>query len=387
MKNTLFIASRLKYRRRIVTVSIAISYIVMIVAMAVSSGFRHEVRNALSQIGGDIQLCPYNLNYMDEAQRVDASPSYLPQIEMVEGVESVVPAIYRAGIVKVGDDIHGVVIKGIESQDTIPLSVSIPRRLAQISSLSVGDKMLTYFIGDKVRARSFRVASIYDPVIETDDKLLVYADIKDLRRLNGWTEDQASMLEIRMKPRFRDEDRIETAAQEVGFIAYAHSSEDKTNLYASSVSSRYPQLFDWLNLLDFNVLFVLALMMAVAGFNMISGLLITLFENISTIGAFKAMGMTDKSISKVFLASSASTVLRGMAVGNTVAVAFCLLQGHLHILKLDPANYFVSFVPVNMNLFSILAVDVVSFVLIMVMLLIPCLFISRVDPAETMRVR
>ena len=140
MKNTLFIASRLKYRRRIVTVSIAISYIVMIVAMAVSSGFRHEVRNALSQIGGDIQLCPYNLNYMDEAQPVDASPSYLPQIEMVEGVESVVPAIYRAGIVKAGDDIHGVVIKGIESQDTIPLSVSIPRRLAQISSLSVGDK-------------------------------------------------------------------------------------------------------------------------------------------------------------------------------------------------------------------------------------------------------
>ena len=148
MKNTLFIASRLKYRRRIDTVSIAISYIVMIVAMAVSSGFRHEVRNALSQIGGDIQLGPYNLNYMDEAQPVDASPSYLPQIEMVEGVESVVPAIYRAGIVKAGDDIHGVVIKGIESQDTIPLSVSIPRRLAQISSLAVGDKMLTYLIVD-----------------------------------------------------------------------------------------------------------------------------------------------------------------------------------------------------------------------------------------------
>lgn len=359
----------------------------MIVAMAVSSGFRHEVRNALSQIGGDIQLCPYNLNYMDEAQPVDASPSFLPQIEMVEGVESVASAIYRAGIVKAGDDIHGVVIKGIESQDTIPLSVSIPRRLAQVSSLSVGDKMLTYFIGDKVRARSFRVASIYDPVIETDDKLIVYADIKDMRRLNGWNEDQASMLEIRMKPQFRDEDRIETAAQEIGFIAYAHSSEEKTNLYASSVPSRYPQLFDWLNLLDFNVLFVLALMMAVAGFNMISGLLITLFENISTIGAFKAMGMTDKSISKVFLASSASTVLKGMVIGNAVAIVFCFIQGQLHLLKLDPTNYFVSFVPVNINIFSILAVDVVSFVLIMVMLLIPCLFISRVDPAETVRVR
>ena len=387
MKNTLFIASRLKYRRRIVTVSITISYIVMIVAIAISSGFRHEVRNALSLIGGDIQLCPYNLNYMDEAQPIDASPSYLPLIEQVQGVESVEPAIYRAGIVKADEDIHGVVIKGVESQDTIPLSVSIPRRLSQISSLAVGDKMLTYFIGDKVRARSFRIASIYDPVLETDDKLVVYADIKDLRRINGWEEDQASMLEVRMKPQFRDEESIENATQEVGFIAYAHSSEGNANLYASSVPSRYPQLFDWLNLLDFNVLFVLALMMAVAGFNMISGLLITLFENISTIGAFKSMGMTDKSISKVFLASSASTVVKGMLIGNLLAVAFCLLQGELHLLKLDPANYFVSFVPVNIDIFSILAVDVISFVLIMVMLLIPCLFISKVDPSETMRVR
>ena len=208
MNNTLFIASRLKYRRKIVTVSIAISYIVMIVAMAVSSGFRHEVRNALSEMGGDIQLCPYNLNYLDESQPVDAAPSYLPLVEQVRGVESVVPAVYRAGIVKTGEDIHGVVVKGVETQDTMALSVSIPRRLSQMGGLSVGDKMLTYFIGEKVRARSFRIASIYDPVIETDDKLIVYADIEDMQRLNGWTEGQASMLEIRMKPQCRDEESI-----------------------------------------------------------------------------------------------------------------------------------------------------------------------------------
>ena len=387
MKHTMFIASRLKFRRRIVTISVAVSYFVMIIAMAVSSGFRCEVRNALSLLGGDIQLCPANLNFLDEARPVDAAPSYLPLLEEVDGVESVEPVVYRAGIVKLGDNIQGVMVKGVPSSDSTSLSVSIPRRLSEIGGIGVGDKMLTYFVGEKVKVRNFTVASIYDPAIEAEDRLVVYADMKDMQRLNGWSSDQASLLEIRMKPRYRDEANIEAATQEVGFIAYAHATDEMGDVFASSTPSRYPQLFDWLDLLDFNVLFVLVLMMLVAGFNMISGLLITLFENISTIGVFKAMGMTHDSIAKVFLVSSASTVLKGMLVGNAVAVVFCLLQDWLHLLKLDPVNYFVSFVPVEMDIVSILSVDLISFALIMLLLLVPCSFISRIDPADTVRVR
>ena len=383
----MFIASRLKFRRRIVTISVAVSYFVMIIAMAVSSGFRCEVRNALSLLGGDIQLCPANLNFLDEARPVDAAPSYLPLLEEVDGVESVEPVVYRAGIVKLGDNIQGVMVKGVPSSDSTSLSVSIPRRLSEIGGIGVGDKMLTYFVGEKVKVRNFTVASIYDPAIEAEDRLVVYADMKDMQRLNGWSSDQASLLEIRMKPRYRDEANIEAATQEVGFIAYAHATDEMGDVFASSTPSRYPQLFDWLDLLDFNVLFVLVLMMLVAGFNMISGLLITLFENISTIGVFKAMGMTHGSIAKVFLVSSASTVLKGMLVGNAVAVVFCLLQDWLHLLKLDPVNYFVSFVPVEMDIVSILSVDLISFALIMLLLLVPCSFISRIDPADTVRVR
>jgi lipoprotein-releasing system permease protein len=370
-----------------VTISVAVSYLVMIIAMAVSSGFRNEVRNALSFLGGDIQLCPANLNFLDEARPVDATPSYLHLLEDVDGVESVEPAVYRAGIVKVGDNIQGVMVKGVHSSDSLSLSVSIPRRLAEIGGIGVGDKMLTYFVGEKVKVRNFTVASIYDPVVETEDRLVVYADMKDMQRLNGWSSDQASLLEIRMKPRYRDEANIEAAAHEIGFIAYSHSTEDMGGVFASSTPSRYPQLFDWLDLLDFNVLFVLVLMMLVAGFNMISGLLITLFENISTIGVFKAMGMTHGSIAKVFLVSSASTVLKGMLAGNVAAIGFCLLQDWLHLFKLDPANYFVSFVPVEMNIADILSVDLISFAVIMLLLLVPCSFISRIDPADTVRVR
>ena len=387
MTHTFFIASRLRYKRRIVTTSIAISYIIMIVAVAVSSGFRSEVRDALSQMGGDIQLCPSNLNFLDEAQPINSNPSYLSQLRELKQVESVHPAVYRAGIMKVGENIHGVLIKGVQTDDTTALAVSIPRRLAKVSGLSEGDKVLTYFVGEKVKARNFKVTSIYDPVVETDDNLIVYANIADLRRLNGWGDDDASMLEVNLKPQYRDKQQIEATAQEVGFIAYAGADEDDTNVFASSVSSRYPQLFDWLDLLDFNVLFVLVLMMIVAGFNMISGLLITLFENISTIGVFKAMGMTDKAISKIFLSSSATLVLKGMAIGNAVALLFCFIQGTFHLLKLNPTNYFVSFVPVNLNLLSVLTVDCISFVIIMLLLLIPCAFISKVDPADTVRVR
>ena len=154
---------------------------------------------------------------------------------------------------------------------------------------------------------------------------------------------------------------------------------------ATSSVSRYPQLFDWLNLIDFNVLFILVLMTIVAGFNMISGLLIMLFENISTIGLLKALGMTDRSIAKVFLSSSAVLVAKGMLAGNVLALLFCLIQGTTHLLKLDPANYFVSFVPVDPSLGLILLADLAAFAVIMLLLLIPSLFIAKVDPAKTVK--
>ena len=376
MNNTLFISSRLKTRRTVVAISIAVSYVVMIVAMAVSAGFRQEIRNGVAEIGGDVQLSPLGLNILEDAY-VEADSVAVAGISAVDGVVSVEPVIYRAGIVKASDNIHGVILKGVPSDDTVALAVSIPERLARVSGLKPGDRMLTYFVGEKVKARSFNVSSVYQPVVEADQQMIVYADVDDLRRLNGWNENQASMMEVTMAPSYRSPERLRDAAlQMAGY-----------GMYASPSVERYPQLFDWLGLLDFNVIFILVLMMIVAGFNMVSGLLITLFENISTIGIFKSMGMTARSISKVFLASSASVVLKGMAAGNIIAVVICLLQDRFHIMKLDPVNYFVSFVPVDMSFTDILVLDVVSFVLIMVILLIPCRFIYRVDPAETVKVR
>ena len=388
MDASLFISRRLRFKGGIAMVSVAVSFLVMIIAVAVSSGFRNEIRNGLSSVSGDIQLTPPNLNVLDSSRPIDRNPAYLPYVMDVDGVKAVAPAIYRAGIIKQGDNIHGVLFKGIEdSKDTLALGVSVPRRLAEIAGVSVGDKLTTYFIGDRVRLRQFNVASIYDALIETDDKLMVYADIADLQRLDAWGENQVSALEVLMDDSHRSENQIWEATQEIGALVNAYSADSEAPVVAVSSLSKYPQLFDWLNLIDFNVFFILLLMTIVAGFNMISGLLIMLFENISTIGLLKALGMTDKAISKVFLTSSAVLLLKGMALGNALACLFCFIQEKTHLLKMNPENYFVSFVPVDVNVGAVIAADVISFAVILLLLLIPTIFISKVDPAQTVRVK
>lgn len=392
MDASLFISRRLRFKGKIAMTSIAVSFLVMIIAVAVSSGFRHEIRAGISSVSGDVQLMPLNMNIMDEALPVESDAAYIPYVEDVEGVEDIIPVIYRAGIVRHDEEIHGVLIKGMPEEnlsyprpDSVSLAVSIPRRLSEVTGLEVGDKMLTYFVGEKVRARQFNVVNIYESILETDDRLIVYADLKDMQRLNGWAGNQVSAVEIMLE---RDsKDKVAEITDEIGSKVYAYSSEDEATMFASSCVSRYPQIFDWLNLMDFNVFFILVLMTIVAGFNMISGLLIMLFENISTIGLLKTLGMTDRAITKVFLSSSAVLAIKGMAIGNALAIIFCVVQSSTHILKLDPVNYFVSYVPVHLDFGLILAADVISFAAIMLLLMIPCVFISRVDPAETVRVR
>lgn len=390
MDASLFISRKLRFKGKIAMVCIAVSFLVMIIAVSVSSGYRREIRSGLSAISGDVQITPPDMNILDEGHPIEADPSYLPQVSAIDAVKDVVPVIYRAGIVKHGDNMHGVLLKGLPEgvqPDTVSLGVSIPSRLASESGLKVGDRMLTYFIGERLKVRQFNVASVYDSMVETDGRHIVYVSMADLQRLNGWEDDQASALEIHLKEEYADEESIRMANEEIGFTVNAYSSEDEETVIATSTVSRFPQLFGWLDLIDFNVLFILVLMTIVAGFNMISGLLIMLFEHISTIGLLKALGMTDRSISKVFLSSSAVLVAKGMLWGNVLALLFCIIQQKTHILKLDPENYYVSFVPVNVDFGLILSADLISFAVIMLLLLIPCMFIARVDPAETVRVK
>lgn len=393
--NLTFISRRLRFRGKFAVVSIAVSFLVMILAVSVSSGFRHEIRRGLSQVAGDVQLMRPDMNFLDGTSPVEASPDYLSRVLDLDFVEDVSPVVYRAGIVKSGDGIYGILLKGLpggaasvrngSGTDSLSLAVSIPSSLARMSGLAAGDRMLTYFIGDKVKVRQFMIAAVHETIAGTDDRFLVYADIDDIRKLNGWSGEEASVLEVSLVPSWQTEDKIRTAEQEIGFVVNSYS--DDSSVVASSSVSRYPQIFDWLGLIDFNVFFILVLMSIVAGFNMISGLLIMLFENIPTIGLLKSVGMKDRSIAGVFLLSAAGLVFRGMVAGNLLAVLLCVIQDRTKLLRLDPENYFVSFVPVHMDPGLILAADAAAFAVIMLFLLIPCMFVSKVDPADTVRMK
>lgn len=387
MDVTGFIAAKLKFKGKVAMASIAVSFFVMILAVAISCGFREKIRDGISSFSGDIQLTPPDLNYVSENSPLNSNPSYLAELKELPGVKAVSPAVYRAGVIKNGDAIHGVIFKGVEHHaDSLSgLGASIPRRLSELLKIGEGDSFQAYFVGDRVKVRKFTVKSVYESPVQVDESLMVFASMDDMRRLNGWDENEASVLEVVLEASHRDAVPMEEATGRIGTLALLATPDDESAPVAQSMMSKYPQLFDWLNLIDFNVLFILILMTIVAGFNMISGLLILLFRSIATIGTLKSMGMTDRSISMVFLKVSSNLVLKGMLIGHVMAFLFCIIQSQTHLIKLDPANYFLSYVPVTVNLPMVLAADVIAYAAIMLLLLIPTKFIARVDPAQTVR--
>lgn len=367
-------------------VAIAISFLVIIIAVAISSGFRKQLRDGVAMMSGDVSITGADLNYAGEDNPIDGFHGLDSLIRGLDGVDTVIPAVYRAGIVRNGTDICGALFKGTPSGGD-SLRVSVPSGLASKLGLSVGDPLTAYYIGERVKARRFTVDSIYDDILGLGDNFVVMAGLEDMQRLNSWSEDQVSAIEVLLEDGYTGNSAMEAKADEIGFMVLSASPDSYSAPVALSAVRRYPQIFSWLDLIDRNVLVILILMTIVAGFNMISGLLILLFRNISTIGTLKALGMTDRSIAEIFLRVSSNLVLRGMLYGNALALIFCMVQGTTHLISLNPENYFVSFVPVHVNPVLVILADLAAYLVIMLLLLIPSLFVSRVDPAKTVRVR
>ena len=378
-----FIARRLRVKEKMAVVAIAISFFVIILAVAISAGFRREIRGGVSAVTGDILLTGPSADLTGGADPV-RTPARLQELAGVRGVERIEPVVYSAGILKIGDDIQGVLFKGTAA-DTVSLGVRVPATLAARFGLQAGDDLTAWFVGDKTKVRKWRILSVYDSALATDAGQLLYVPIGDLRRLREWEPDESSLLEVTVEPRFRERNALQALNAELGWRATAAAGTDEDPLRAVPATERFPQLFDWLDLIDFNVFAILLLMTVVAGFNMISGLLILLFRHVSTIGTLKTLGMGDRAVAGVFLRVGARSAAFGMAAGNALALLFCLVQGATHWIKLNPENYFVSYVPVHVNLPGILLADAVAFAGILLLLLIPTMFISRVDPARTVK--
>lgn len=384
-----FISGKIRFKGYLTLICVAVSYLVMIIAVAVSSGFRTEIRKSLGEIYGDVRITPMEEDLATGVVSVPRHPTFLEELQQLYCVESVNPCVNRAGIVRQGNLVHGVLFKGAEDislPDSIAFPLAIPSRLSQMLEISQGDQLSAYFVGEKTVVRKFTVCRIYDAVLSSDNQLVCMTSLPVMQRVNSWDSEQVSAFELRLKKEFRNSDDDSLCGMDIASTVYTFSSEDEPTFISRTLAQSYPTIFSWFSFLDLNVLVLLVLMTIVAGFNVISGLLILLFENISTIGLLKSMGMQDRGIAAVFMRSAGLLTLRGMAIGNALALAFCLLQDSTHLLKLNPANYFLSFVPVHIDWSGILIADAISLIVILLLMLIPSLFIAKVDPASTIRV-
>lgn len=382
MKAHGFIASRIRGGGGIAVAVVALSCFVICVAFAVAGGFRREIHEGIRSEAGDILLAPAGFDYLGGGDPVSCSDPLLEELRSGYGISEIRPVVSCGGIVRNGGNIQGVLFKGVGGDSSATLSACVPRRLASMLGLQEGGRLSSWFISDKVRARNFTISGFYDQLAAGEENLTVIVPIQDMQRLCGWGRDSVSAFEIVLSGGPHSRSCLSEAAARIGSAAYVSEGE---TMFASSVPERWPQVFDWLDLIDYNVLAVLLLMAVVAGFNMISSVLIIMFRNISTIGLLKTLGMPDRRICAVFLRFSSRICLKGMLLGNAFALLFCLIQGLTHAIRLNPVNYFLDFVPVYVNPLVLVLSNLLLYAAVMLFTLLPCLFVSGVDPARTIR--
>lgn len=382
-----FISSKIRLGSKAASVSIAFSFVVIILSLAIAGGFKHLIYSELSKLAGDISVTTDS--YFADERIIENASLYADAISGMEGVESVRKSLICPGLLKKGDGMHGVVFKAEAPDQAMGMTLAddqaliIPDALTSILGVGKGDRMIGYFIDKRVALRNFTVSDVYNAVVTDDDKLVVYCGSAVLSRILGCGEDAASALEVVVDKRHKGRNESAALAYDITDALVGITPDEQAPLLATSLRSSYPRLFDWLDLLDFNVLFLLLLMIVVCGVNMIAALLILLFQNIRTIGMLKAMGMSSAQISLTFLLSSARALGLAMLAGNAIAFVLCMIQHHTRLISLDPENYFISYVPVDVNWLMLAGAELLSFCAILALLMLPCVFIFRLDASKS----
>jgi len=388
---------------RITTIAVALSLAIMIIAVAIVTGFKKEISEKTIGFGSHIQILNYDGNRSYETRPISKNQDCIPKIKAIKGIRHVQVFALKPGIIKTDTDIQGVVLKGIgpdfdwsffkksliageifELSDTVTTNKTvISKTLSLLLRLKVGDKFLMFFVEkEKIpRQRMFTVSGIYDTKMGEFDKVFVLGDIRHVRRLNDWADDQVSGFEILVD----DFDHIEDLALQVDDISGFVFFDDGSKLKVQSIIEKYPTIFDWLGLQDINAIILIVIMIVVAGINMISGLLIIILERTKMIGVLKAMGAANPLIQRIFLIQSMRIVFKGLIFGNLVGLAICLIQKEFGILKLDEASYYLSTVPIYINAFHILLLNLGTFLVTIAMLVVPSMVISRISPEKTIK--
>ncbi|MCB8965143.1 MAG: ABC transporter permease [Bacteroidales bacterium] len=386
---------------RITITSIALSLAIMIVAIAVIVGFKHEIKSKVVGFGSHIQITNYDSNQSFETNPIPANLDCMHDVARIEGIQHIQVYGTKAGIIKTQSDIQGVVLKGVASDynwsffsqnlvegscpqinDTASTNQTlISRTLANLLKLKINDTYDIFFVQEPLRFRRFKVTGIYDTKMPEFDKMFVLCDLRHIQKLNGWAANQVSGYELLVD----NLDNVEDLAIEVDDIVGFIFLDDDSRLKVQSIAELYPNIFDWLGLQDVNATVLIILMLLVAGINMISGLLIIILERTGTIGLLKAIGANNESIRKVFLIQAAYIMFKGLIIGTILGISLCLLQKQFGIVKLDEQYYFLAEVPISLNGLHVLALNLTAFVVGMGMLVVPSMVVSRISPDKTLK--
>ena len=373
----------------------------MIITLAVVTGFKQEIRNKVVGFGSDIQIINFDSNNSLESQPISANQDFLPAIKKLPGVVHVQEFATKPGIIKAHKENQGVFVKGVGPDFDgsffkenlvagkmlqIPDSgrtndVLISKKLAAMLKLKVGDDFPMFFFDDKPRFRRFHICGLYQTSLDEFDKEFIIADIRHIQKLYGWDPDQISGFEILIN----DYHQIENVTRMVRDIAGNHFMADGSKLRIVNIIDKYPQIFDWLNLLDMNVIVILILMITVAIVNMITGLIILILDRTNSIGLLKALGGSNKTIRKVFIYQAFFLIVKGVIIGNVIALTLCFLESRFQLIHLDQASYFINYVPVHLTFPILVLTNVASLMIILISMTLPTRIISRVDPVKTLR--
>lgn len=404
MKATRFISSRIfslskenlsSAVMKIAIISIALGMSIMLISIAVVVGFKNQIKDKVVGFVSPIQIQALNQNEsMEETPFV--YDSLLNSKLSHPFIQSVHSSANKAGLVKTDEEIHGVVLKGVDKdynwdyiaanlidgeipqyvEDERSNDVVLSKVVADKMLLGVGDDVRIWFVGDdmKTRGRKFNVKGIYETGFVECDERFIYCDLNQIRRLNGWNDNQVGHLEIFL-----------TEGADSGEVNNYIYYSIPTNLISHTARELYPQIFDWLDLQDMNVVIIIALMLLVAGITIISMLLIIVLERTSTIGVLKALGANNSFIRKVFMQRSRKVLLIGMLLGNVFGIGLCLIQKYTEIIKLSPESYYLSSVPIELTFNNVILLNVGTFVLWVLMMLIPTMVINNINPSKSIR--
>ena len=386
---------------RIAIIGVAVGLAVMIVSVCVVLGFKHAIRDKVVGFGSHIQVAEFSMLQQGTDSPIEVDDSVMNVLQHIEGVKHVQRFAMKQGILKTDSDFLGVAFKGVGPEfdstfihqhlleGVVPKfsdkssgnKILVSKVMADKLKLTCGSRIFAYFIDDSgVRTRRFTIAGIYQTNLTQYDNVMCYVDLYTAVKLNGWQEDMASGAELQVD-NFDKLDEVENRV-----VKLVNRTTDKYgNTYSSkTIKELSPQIFSWLDLLDLNVWIILIIMMAVAAVTMISGLLIIILERTQMIGLMKALGARNPMVRHTFMWFAAFIIGRGLLWGNMIALALVALQYFTGIVKLDPATYYVSSVPVEVNVLFVVLLNIGTLLISLLVLIGPSFLISRIHPAKTM---